>query len=237
MLLRLRYIYDWQKYYTNLVKKTNEQIKRLREDIEELDKYKELFKQPFGIIVAGEINSIIDKRIFEKSEDILDYITSTRRSVYNKPSRFSEYRKNQPITMVLDHLSFDKNTKLIAKVCIGLCLLTFISRADLVGLVVNMLAAFLVHKNNRNYNENYLVKVVYLIGASVLFDMLWIMVNYGNWKDNYNSGTLVFTFAICVVEFAAKIALMLTMLQYKENEEKRKKKQREQMLGRSVNYS
>ena len=236
VLLRLRYIYDWQKYYTNLIKKTNEQIKRLREDIDELGKFQESFKKPFGIILAGDVNSIIDKRIFEKSEDILDYITSTRRSVYSKPSRFSEYRKNQPITMVLDHLSFDKNTRLISKLCIGLCLLTFISRANLFGLIVNMFAGFIVHKNNRNYTENYLVKVVYLIGGSILFDILWIIVNYGNWKENYNSGTLFFTFVICVIEFVVKIVFMLMMLQYKDKEEKRKKKQREQMLGRSSHF-
>ena len=236
VLLRLRYIYDWQKYYTNLIKKTNEQIKRLREDIDELGKFQESFKKPFGIILAGDVNSIIDKRIFEKSEDILDYITSTRRSVYSKPSRFSEYRKNQPITMVLDHLSFDKNTRLISKLCIGLCLLTFISRANLFGLIINMFAGFIVHKNNRNYTENYLVKVVYLIGGSILFDILWIIVNYGNWKENYNSGTLFFTFVICVIEFVVKIVFMLIMLQYKDKEEKRKKKQREQMLGRSSHF-
>ena len=236
VLLRLRYIYDWQKYYTNLIKKTNEQIKRLREDIDELGKFQESFKKPFGIILAGDVNSIIDKRIFEKSEDILDYITSTRRSVYSKPSRFSEYRKNQPITMVLDHLSFDKNTRLISKLCIGLCLLTFISRANLFGLIINMFAGFIVHKNNRNYTENYLVKVVYLIGGSILFDILWIIVNYGNWKENYNSGTLFFTFVICVIEFVVKIVFILIMLQYKDKEEKRKKKQREQMLGRSSHF-
>jgi hypothetical protein len=236
ILLRLRYIYNWQKYYEGLIKKTNEQLARLREDIDELGKFQESFKKPFGIILAGDVNSIIDKRIFEKSEDILDYITSTRRSVYSKPSRFSEYRKNQPITMVLDHLSFDKNTRLISKLCIGLCLLTFISRANLFGLIVNMFAGFIVHKNNRNYTENYLVKVVYLIGGSILFDILWIIVNYGNWKENYNSGTLFFTFVICVIEFVVKIVFMLIMLQYKDKEEKRKKKQREQMLGRSSHF-
>ena len=138
--------------------------------------------------------------------------------------------------MVLDHLSFDKNTRLISKLCIGLCLLTSISRANLFGLIINMFAGFIVHKNNRNYTENYLVKVVYLIGGSILFDILWIIVNYGNWKENYNSGTLFFTFVICVIEFVVKIVFMLIMLQYKDKEEKRKKKQREQMLGRSSHF-
>ena len=33
--LRLRYIYNWHKYYTDLVKKTEEQINRLQEDIDD----------------------------------------------------------------------------------------------------------------------------------------------------------------------------------------------------------
>ena len=236
ILLRLRYIYDWQKYYENLIKKTNEQLSRLREDIEELEKYQKLFKEPFGIIVAGEINSIIDKRIFEKSEDILDYITSTRRSVYSKPSRFSEYRKNQPITMDVNYLSFSKYERLISKICIGLCLLTFIARTNFVGLLVNMIAGFLVHKNNRNYTENYLVKVIYLLIGSVCFDVLWAVVNYGNWKWNYNSGALGLSFVFCICELVSEIVLVVVMMQYKDKEEKRKRLQKEQMLGKSISY-
>ena len=237
ILLRLRYIYDWQKYYEGLIKKTNEQLSRLREDIEELDKYLEIIEaKPFGIIVAGEINSIIDKRIFEKSEDILDYITSTRRSVYSKPSRYSEYRKNQPITMDVNYLSFTKNERLISKICIGLCLFTFITRTNFVGLFINMVAGFLVHMNNRNFTENYLVKVIYLLIGSVCFDGLWAIVNYGNWKWNYNCGALGLSYVFCICELLMEIVLLMIMMQYKDKEEKRKRLQKEQMLGKSISY-
>ena len=237
ILLRLRYIYNWQKYYEGLIKKTNEQLARLREDIDELDKYLEIIdKESFGIIAAGEINSIIDKRIFEKSEDILDYITSTRRSVYSKPSRYSEYRKNQPITMDVNYLTFTKNERLISKICIGLCLLTFITRSNFFGLFINMIAGFLVHSNNRNFTENYFTKVIYLLIGSVCFDGLWAIVNYGNWKWNYNSGALGLSYVFCICELVMEVVLLMAMMQYKDKEEKRKRLQKEQMLGKSGSY-
>jgi hypothetical protein len=83
--LKLQYIFSRYKYYTDNFNKTEFQILRLQEDIEELNRYFELFEKPFGIILYGEIESILDKRILEKSEDISEYLISPRRSVYVSP--------------------------------------------------------------------------------------------------------------------------------------------------------
>ena len=83
--LRTHYIYSKYKYFSENFNKTELQIMKLDEDIQELNKYSLLFEKPYGIILAGEIYSIIDKKILEKSEDIVDYISSTRKSVYISP--------------------------------------------------------------------------------------------------------------------------------------------------------
>lgn len=83
--LRLQYIYSRYKYYSDNYSKTEMQIIRLQEDINELNRYFESFEKPYGIILAGEIDAIIEKRILERSEDIAEYMASTRKSIYASP--------------------------------------------------------------------------------------------------------------------------------------------------------
>jgi hypothetical protein len=86
--LRIQYVWSRYKYFSDNYNKTDFQIMRLQEDIHELNRYFELFNKPFGIILYGEIEGIIEKRILERSEDIGQYMASSRRSVYASP-RFS----------------------------------------------------------------------------------------------------------------------------------------------------
>jgi hypothetical protein len=89
--LRLQFLYSRYKYFSDLHAKTEDQIKRLQEDITELNKYFDLFEKPFGILLYGEINSIIDRRILQRSEDIASYAASNRRSIYmTSPRGFSK---------------------------------------------------------------------------------------------------------------------------------------------------
>jgi hypothetical protein len=85
--LRLRIQYMWSKYKFNTdhYNKTDLQIQRLQEDITELNRYFELFQKPFGIILYGEIDNILDKKVLERSEDVNQYLMNTRKSIYASP--------------------------------------------------------------------------------------------------------------------------------------------------------
>ena len=84
--LKLHFLYSKYKYFSDNYLKTEGQILRLQEDINELNRYYDLFSKPFGILLFGEINMILEKRILERSEDIESYAASSRRSVYMSPN-------------------------------------------------------------------------------------------------------------------------------------------------------
>lgn len=60
-------------------------LKRLQEDIDELNKYFEIFDKPFGILIYGEVENIFKSNILERSEDMNQYMSIVRKTVYNTP--------------------------------------------------------------------------------------------------------------------------------------------------------
>lgn len=86
--LCLHVIHSKYKFFSDLYNNTNEQISSLQADISELNRYYDLFEKPFGILLYGEIESILDKRILERGEDVSTYMINPKKSVFVSP-RFS----------------------------------------------------------------------------------------------------------------------------------------------------
>ena len=226
--LRLRYIYNWNKYYTDLVKKTDEQINRLSEDILELDKYQELFQQPFGIIVAGEINGIIDKRMFEKSEDVLDYIASTRKSIYvTRLSSGSPSKKLVHTGYNPNLVEWKKSIKILLFASLFLSLLSFFTRSDFISLLMLGGVIAVVYRNNRNDNDTILKYLIYGMGGSIGFDCLWLMGSWGNWNTIYYENYTALFFTAIFALFNVVLKSVITFLLVQQNLKFTKQKQSE----------
>jgi hypothetical protein len=106
--LRLHLIWNKYKFFEDNYNKTDMQIMRLQEDINELNRLFELFEKPFGIIIYGEIVPILEKRILERSEDITHYMQSSRKTVFASPKNMGRSSIGQRFENVLRG-TFSKN--------------------------------------------------------------------------------------------------------------------------------
>ncbi len=112
---RIRYRHNYKEYFNNLIYKTDAQIKRLEEVLEELNEYIDKINEPFGLIIANKANDIIKDKILKKSEDPKEYIESWRRSVYISPDMLGQslfFNKGKNTTnnkMNYDNLKSIKN--------------------------------------------------------------------------------------------------------------------------------
>ena len=199
--LRLRYIYNWNKYYNDLIAKTQLQIKRLNEDIVELNKYIQLFNEPFGIILAGEINSIIEKRVFEKSEDILEYITSERKSIYVLEN--SEILRKPSITLnpsETNYVNFNNQTVILIYICLILSSLEFLNRCDYLSLLLMIGLYIVLKRNNKNDTDTYCEYLVRGVLISIFFDLFYLFLIGDEFRlsrvQNKVSSFLSFIFSI-----------------------------------------
>ena len=179
--LRLRYIYSWQKYYQSLVEKTTNQIKRLKKDINDTRIYQNELEEPFGIITSGDINEIIDSRIFDKSEDIIEYVNSSRKSVYVTGAGSMAQDSVIRISNYKEDITWSNYIKISWLILFCLVLLGFIHRGDFIGLVCLLLIMVIFLVNNKNDNNTNLKGVNYILLGSTVLDVVWIFVNFNLW--------------------------------------------------------
>ena len=83
--IKCEFIWSRYKYNSDNFTKTEQQIARLHEDFDELKRIINLFEKPFGLLIYGEIENILKKRLLERSEDVGSYMATSRRTVFNSP--------------------------------------------------------------------------------------------------------------------------------------------------------
>jgi hypothetical protein len=91
--LRLQFVWNRFKFFEENYRKTVQQIDTLEEDFAEINRLLELLDKPFGLLIFGEIGNILDKRIFERSDEIQHYLATSRKTVYASP-RYSNHTKH-----------------------------------------------------------------------------------------------------------------------------------------------
>lgn len=85
------FIYNYTKRYKDLISKTSQQIDKLTQNIFQIDNLIERLDEPYGLIKFNKIKEILDKKILSKSENVNEYLGSSRISVYadQRNSKFS----------------------------------------------------------------------------------------------------------------------------------------------------
>ena len=242
--LQLRYIYDWHKYYSDLIETTKMQIKRLNEDISELDKYQNYFNEPFGIIEAGKINSIIDKRIFEKSEDILDYISSTRRSIYvtrESMKKFNNnFNNNNIINLELNEnigYEFNKAIIYLIYICFLLTICEFLARNDYLTLLLFFMTLNVIYKRNKNLIDTYCEYLIRGFLICLSFDVVWLYLNFGGFmiKNKEKKFNLFICYIVSFANFIGKIIIWFYLYIRNKNIYEIREGERNKILKNKIN--
>lgn len=214
ILLKICFIYSWYKYYSDYVSKTDIQISRLNKDIKELEESYKLSKQPFELVLAGKILSIQENKIFEKSENIVEYVTSIRQSVYNPKNNCTN---KESVYLELNKHEWPLSIKIVLMTNLISSFSVFFTRADYLNLVTSIISfLFIFGESKGEINFNLQLFVYTLIGLSC-YDILWIILHHNNWSLSIylNSYSLICTFIISIINCVAKCALVILVFSYK----------------------
>ena len=95
--LTCSFIYNHTKKYTDLIQKTSQQIDKLKQTIFIMENIIEKTDEPFGLLYNNKIKEIKDKKILNKSEDVDDYLGSSRISVYSNVRNSNLNNSESPI--------------------------------------------------------------------------------------------------------------------------------------------
>lgn len=79
--IRLRFQFIWSRYlyFHEKCEKAQTNLEKLNSDIQEINRYLELFNKPYGLIYYAEILEVLNKKVFEEQEE--NYSTVPRKSI------------------------------------------------------------------------------------------------------------------------------------------------------------
>lgn len=93
------FIYNNTKRYKDLISKTTQQMDKLSQSIFQIENLEEKLNQPYGLIMFNKIKEILDKKILSNSENVSEYLGTSRISVYtdqrNTKFSYSESPNNK----------------------------------------------------------------------------------------------------------------------------------------------
>lgn len=105
------FIYNNTKRYKDLISKTTQQIDKLSQNIFQIENLIEKINEPYGLIMFNKVKEILDKNLLHKSENVNEYLGSSRISVYTdqnqrntkfsyseSPNKFIPTDKDEDIT-------------------------------------------------------------------------------------------------------------------------------------------
>lgn len=77
--LKIRMLWSNLRYFIDNKNKCEMHLARCKENMESLNRYKELYNKPFGILLSGEIEEIITNKLHEKDDDQTYFIENSKR--------------------------------------------------------------------------------------------------------------------------------------------------------------
>ena len=166
--------------------------------------------------------------MFEKSEDVLDYIASTRKSIYvTRLSSGSPSKKLVHTGYNPNLVEWKKSIKILLFASLFLSLLSFFTRSDFISLLMLGGVIAVVYRNNRNDNDTILKYLIYGMGGSIGFDCLWLMGSWGNWNTIYYENYTALFFTAIFALFNVVLKSVITFLLVQQNLKFTKQKQSE----------
>ena len=84
--LKIQFIWSFKKYFIDKKAKAELHQTNCQRNLHEVEKYASLYDKPFGILLFGDLNNILEKKLHEKDDEGDDFIEmSKRRSVSLSP--------------------------------------------------------------------------------------------------------------------------------------------------------
>ena len=210
--IKLHYVYDVIQYFQALLNKAKNELKKTNRIIDTLSKYNKYYFKPFGVIMSGGIDDLInldnnENNMFDDNIENLDF-GGVRKSVIHNPLNDSQrytYTNNNNINLHdkknispnfrtgntskenLNDLNFEKgdwNKCSLISIISSLGLSCFNNILDRNDLInfMGCFALLLLFFFNGHYDKSYLKYALYYFLISEVLDIFWLFVHFGTYS-------------------------------------------------------
>lgn len=228
--LKLQCILSFVEYYTSKINQFQQAINFLSQNLEVLEYFVEKTESPFGIIFCGELDRIFKENILGQTDQILTQFEE------NRKKKDAEYRKErgsafgEKVEMVIketfktNNIPWSKLTKVMMVTLVILSFISLLERSDFVNFFISVMIWMLFIYDKNNDVLKYLQNLIITIGASLGYDLIWIIIQYSRfwkgWTGDLELSLKRLTYFLCLANFAVKIVLISTLTALKNKKQR-----------------
>ena len=189
--MRLQYIYSLKRYYEDKIQETQRNIQIVQSALPYIDTVLQKVEEPFGIIIAGEIDNLLNNNNLEKVDKLIDEFEKNREVAFAKRNEDIERPYTEKVGQKIRETFGQKNvpwsalTTIMMGVYVTLSAISILERTDFVNLFISVSIWLLFLYDKKNDVLKYLLTLIICIGISIAYDLVWIFLQYSPfWKGN-----------------------------------------------------
>ena len=217
--LKLQYIYSLKKYYSDQLKQNKYYHDIIEENLLLTNNLVDLNEKPFGIIYSGKINEYLDSNKLKECDDIIEKMGKGKSVVWAKRA-YEEPRGSitNKITSAITgqgKVTWNKRTQFLMFLYIIITTISLLGRSDFLNFFISFGLLILYFYDKNNEALEYLEPMIYSLGASLGYDIIWFIMKYGDFfigiEGDLENGVKKFVYILDIFGFIIKLFLIGTL--------------------------
>ena len=242
--MKLHYVYDVVEYFKTLVNKSKNELDKTNKIIDTLAKFNKYYFKPFGVIMSGGINSLInldnnENNIFNIGEEVDDgFRKSILKNPLNDSQRFT-YTQNKNINdkknvspnyttgyttkenyfNVFEKEEWNKYILILIISSLGLSFINnILDRNDLINFM-GCFSLLLLYFFNGQYDKSYIKYVFYYFLICEILDVIWLFAHFGTYSvsDGFFSIHKELIYGLSIINFVIKGVICYYLFKIQSN--------------------
>ena len=230
--LKLQYIYSLKKYYSDQLKKNQYYHDILEQNLILTSNLVELNEKPFGIIYSGRINEYLDSNKLKECDDIIEKMGKGKSVVWAKrPYGGPRDSITDKITSAITgggKVTWNKRTQFLMFLYIIITTISLLERSDFLNFFISFGVLILYFYDKNNEALDYLEPMIFSIGASLGYDIIWFVLEYKDFfsgiEGDLENGVKKFVYILDIFGFVIKLFLIGTLNSLKKKKINESKK-------------
>jgi hypothetical protein len=192
----------------------------------------ELNEKPFGIIYSGRINEYLDSNKLKECDDIIEKMGKGKSVVWAKrPYGGPRDSITDKITSAITgggKVTWNKRTQFLMFLYIIITTISLLERSDFLNFFISFGVLILYFYDKNNEALDYLEPMIFSIGASLGYDIIWFVLEYKDFfsgiEGDLENGVKKFVYILDIFGFIIKLFLIGTLNSLKKKKINESKK-------------
>ena len=231
--LKLQYIYSLKKYYSDQLQKNQYYHDILEENYILTSNFVQLNENPFGIIYSGKIDEFLNSNKLKECDDIIEEMGKGKSVVWAKRPYTGAARDSitDRITIAITgggKVTWNKRIQFLMFLYIIITTISLLERSDFLNFFISFGILILYFYDKNNEALEYLEPMIFSLGASLGYDVIWFILEYGDFivgiEGDLEKGIKKFVYILDIFGFVIKLFLIGTLNSLKKKKINESKK-------------